>query len=69
MNEALKPRIVGDSKFRRDAEKHRKLGANNCFGLVVQHTVGVGDVPVICGCGGSGYLCPEHATRMLTDTV
>ncbi len=68
MNENMKPRLVGDSKARKDLQRIDRVSVNNCFGLVVQYHPELGeDIPIICGCGGSGYLCPEHAQGLLQN--
>lgn len=65
MDKTFKPHLVGSSKFRREMDEYGDMSENNCFGLVLQYDPELGDIPIICGCGGSGYLCSDHAQELL----
>ncbi len=69
MSKRFKRHLVGNSKFRREMDEYGGMSDENCFGLVLQHDPGLGDIPVICGCGGSGYLCSKHAQELVTEKV
>lgn len=54
--------ILGDYKVVvRQDEQNQELLRRNQFGFVLSEE----GYPVICGCGGSAFLCMEHASQLL----
>lgn len=43
--------------------ENRQLLQRNCYGLVLTEH----GLPVICGCGGSMFLCTDHVQRILNN--
>lgn len=56
---------VKDSEYRREVPED-SIAAGNAFGTVVCWDEASGkNIPVICMHGGSGWLCPECADRIV----
>ena len=59
---------VKDSEYRREVPGD-SLAAGNAYGTVVCYDeTNKKNIPVICGHGGSGWLCPECAERIVQGT-